>query len=280
MIAASNKTFLAVLIWLFLVPSVFAQTLSTGDIPMGKLGYPLGTYLTIEGIGVRAEKGKKVGVRTLLVDTVNGKKLESPVSISIEIENVDVLPKATRCILRGYESGKMIGVPFEVARKEQVPMPAAMWQFFRYFIVTSVVEPKELESIPAVAKLNYSYYESVFKEFRDIVEPAVKKMDSAEIERQTDVFVNMHKDHAVAEIFIWNTDLKTENNLLFRKSYIKAKTSSGTIVYPKSRYADPRAINIHEEREEGQSYILIEQQNVADAKISYRMVIFLRGWSL
>ena len=110
------------------------------DIPGGKLGHPLGTYLTIEG--VRAEEGK-VGVNTLLVDTVNGKKLDAPVGIWVE--NVDALPKDTRCILRGYESGKMIGLPHEVAEKEKLPLPAAGWQFFRYFIVTSVVEPKDLQ---------------------------------------------------------------------------------------------------------------------------------------
>lgn len=110
------------------------------DIPSGRLGHPLGTYLTIGG--VRAEKGK-VGVNTLLVDTVNGKKLEDP--IGVWIENVDSLPKDTRCTLRGYESGKMIGVPAEVARKENLPLPQASWQFFRYFVITSVVEPKDLK---------------------------------------------------------------------------------------------------------------------------------------
>jgi len=110
------------------------------DVPNGKLGRPLGTYLTIEGI--RAEKGK-VGVNTLLVDTVNGKKLDNP--IGIWVENVESLPKNTRCILRGYESGRMIGVPFEVAEKEHIPLSQAAWQFFRDFIVTSVVEPKGLK---------------------------------------------------------------------------------------------------------------------------------------
>jgi hypothetical protein len=110
------------------------------DIPSGRLGYRLGTYLTIEG--VRAETFK-AGVNTLLVDTVNGKKLDTP--LGIWIENVESLPKATRCILRGYESGRMIGIPHGVAAKENLPLPQAAWQFFRYFLVTSVVEPKELK---------------------------------------------------------------------------------------------------------------------------------------
>lgn len=110
------------------------------DIPKGRLGHPLGTYLTIEG--VRAEAGK-VGTRTLLVDTINGKKLDRP--IGIWIDNVASLPKGERCIFRGYESGKMIGVPDEVARAENLPPPQAAWQFCRYFIMTSVVQPEGLD---------------------------------------------------------------------------------------------------------------------------------------
>ena len=39
----------------------------------------------------------------------------------------------------------MIGVPLEVAEEENIPLPRAAWQFFRYVIVTSVVEPKDLK---------------------------------------------------------------------------------------------------------------------------------------
>lgn len=122
---------------LMLVP---LTVLSADDIPAGRLTPTLGAYLTIEG--ARAEKGK-VGVNTLLVDTVNGKKLDTP--IGVWIENVAALPKGTRCIVRGYESGRMIGVPGEVATKEHMPIQQAEWQFYRYFIVTSVVEPKDLK---------------------------------------------------------------------------------------------------------------------------------------
>ena len=50
-------------------------------IPRGRLGHPLGTYLTIEG--VRAEAGK-VGTQTLVVDTINGQKVDEPVGIWID----------------------------------------------------------------------------------------------------------------------------------------------------------------------------------------------------
>jgi hypothetical protein len=43
----------------------------TVEPPVGRLGYRIGSFLTIEG--VRAEKGK-VGIQTLLVDKINGYK--------------------------------------------------------------------------------------------------------------------------------------------------------------------------------------------------------------
>jgi hypothetical protein len=109
-------------------------------IPPAGPGHPLGTYLTIEG--TRAERGK-VGVNTLLVDKVDGQGVFP--AIGVWIENVDGLPAGKRCVLNGYESGKMIGLPHGVAEKENVPHSRACWQFCRYFIVTSVVEPKDLK---------------------------------------------------------------------------------------------------------------------------------------
>jgi hypothetical protein len=76
------------------------------------------------------------------VDRINGRGT-SP-AIGVWIENVDALPAGARCVLNGYESGKMIGLPGEVARKENLSDPQACWQFYRYFIVTSVVEPNDL----------------------------------------------------------------------------------------------------------------------------------------
>ena len=115
------------------------------EVPAGRLGFPLGTYLRIEGVKV---EGPKYGGRTLLVDTLNGKKLDTPIDVSIE--NVDSLPKDTRCILRGYEMGQMIGTPpavEQVAKEEgkDIILPQAGWKFHRFFIVTSVVEPKDLK---------------------------------------------------------------------------------------------------------------------------------------
>ncbi len=127
-------------------------------------------------------------------------------------------------------------------------------------IVTSVLETKDVK------------YEVIFKEYFDLVDAHVQNRDVAKIEELSQEFINRHKDLNIAEIYIWNTDLKTKNNLLFQKTYIKA---GGALVYPKIRYSDPRRINISEQEQEGQKYILIEQQFLSGGEISYRMVILI-----
>ncbi len=120
-------------------PKQAAPVESADPIPTGLLGKPIGTYLTIEG--VRAEEGK-VGVNTLLVDTLNGKKLERPVAVWID--NVE-LPGKARYILKGYESGKWIGTPPGVLKAIGGPGQQAAWQFSRYFVATSVEAPGSLK---------------------------------------------------------------------------------------------------------------------------------------
>jgi hypothetical protein len=108
----------------------------------GHLGYPLGTYLRIEG--VRKKEGRSAE-RILLVDRVNGKKLPKIVEILIDNIKYPGLPEDTRCVIKGYESGRMIGVPDEVAKAENIPVSSAEWQFMKYFVITSIVEPQSLE---------------------------------------------------------------------------------------------------------------------------------------
>ncbi|HZU36269.1 MAG TPA: sigma-70 family RNA polymerase sigma factor [Gemmataceae bacterium] len=115
-----------------------------GKVPLGLFGYPLGTYLTVAG---KRSTGLKKGPSSLLVDTLNGQKLSKP--ISIWVDNVRQLPDQTRVVLKGYEMGKMIGLPpaAEAIASEEgkdLAMPQAGWQFFITFVATSVVEPKSL----------------------------------------------------------------------------------------------------------------------------------------
>ena len=68
--------------------------------PGGFIKEQLGIYLTIEG--VLYDGNGKVESNSLVVDTVDGNKLDKP--IVILVRNVR-LPAKTRCILKGYELG-------------------------------------------------------------------------------------------------------------------------------------------------------------------------------
>lgn len=123
--------------------------LHPGDVPIGGLGHPLGTYLTIEG--VREEEGK-VGVCTLRVDTINGKKLDKPTSIWID--NLDLPPKM-RLAIKGYETMRMVGAPpaAEAAAAEAgkpfVP-PQLGWQVQCYFIAIKVLKQVRADPVASL----------------------------------------------------------------------------------------------------------------------------------
>ncbi len=120
-------------------------TLHNMDVPIGSLGFPVGSYLTIEGVRL---DGAKAGARTLRVDTVNGQKLERAGAISVE--KTEALPKGTRCVLKGYETFRMIGEPpaYEAAAVEagrQITIPQVGWQVHLFFVTMSVVSPSGLK---------------------------------------------------------------------------------------------------------------------------------------
>jgi hypothetical protein len=108
------------------------------------LGFPVGTYLTVEGIRPETMRIKEASLNTIEVDTVNGRKLEKPVQIAIRNLWSHTLPQGERVVLRGYESGRMVGIPDEVLKIENVPGPQPSWSFDRYFVLTSCVQPREL----------------------------------------------------------------------------------------------------------------------------------------
>ena len=127
-------------------------TIRTGEVPLGLLGRPLGEYLTIEGVRYEPKPALMLDTsRTLLVDTVNGKKLPKP--IQVHVATVRVLPQEGRCVLKGYESGRMRGTPpaaFKAAKEAGKPIePGTLvwgWQF--HFVATSAVSPSGLKIIP------------------------------------------------------------------------------------------------------------------------------------
>jgi hypothetical protein len=123
--------------------------------PGSLLGAPLGEYLTIEGVRL---EGGKVETGTLRVDTIDGKKLDKPVTVvvrSLDYRAMTTravrLPAKQRCVLKGYESGEMVGMAPAVlaAAKEQgrkdVMPSQAVWHWRSYFVALIVVEPKGLK---------------------------------------------------------------------------------------------------------------------------------------
>lgn len=106
--------------------------------PMGRLGHRIGTDLRVEGV---REQSGKVGPNSFLVDKVGDVVLAAPVDLWVE--NVR-FPVGARCVLRGYESGRWIGVPPEVERAEGLTPRQAAWQFQNFFIATAVEAPAEL----------------------------------------------------------------------------------------------------------------------------------------
>jgi hypothetical protein len=125
--------------------------LDTGEMPVGILGERLGEYLTIEGV---RNDGMKTERHSLLVYTVNGIPLAK--RTPIWVENLE-LPSEKRIVLKGYENGRMIGIPpaQELAAKEQGRLfenpVQTFWQWQPYFVALIPVEPKGLKLLPIKA---------------------------------------------------------------------------------------------------------------------------------
>jgi hypothetical protein len=110
-----------------LVTSAFAQT-ETNQI-RGRLGYPLGTLLTVEGVKLVPWKGP-----ALVIQKVNGRLLEKPVTM--ELVNVQAFDVATNvaCCFKGVE--EMLVVPDNYSQ-----LPKGTYYRFR---VKEVITPPEV----------------------------------------------------------------------------------------------------------------------------------------
>src|ERR1043166_818351 len=84
---------------------------------LGQFGSPLGSYLKLEGKRQGTAMHNAMNVAgDFLVERVNGVKLATP--RMMWIDQVAKYPEGTDCLVRGYESGEMIGVPAEVTKNE------------------------------------------------------------------------------------------------------------------------------------------------------------------
>lgn len=117
-----------------ILPAASSQpfTPNVTNMQSARLGLPFGTVMTIEGI---RKDGLKLGTRTIIVDTINGSKLEKPVVIWVDGIPYPGLPSAQRCILKGFETCHWIGGPYQ-----QIPR-----QLFWAFTVTEIIEPATLK---------------------------------------------------------------------------------------------------------------------------------------
>ena len=124
--------------------------------PIGKLGYPFGTYLTIEGIGHNNTTSPfRQDWQEFTVDVINGNKLTSPVTTIIQGPFLQpTIEKKVRCILRGYELCETLGMPESISAAEGITESQYIeivsgnwipketirfkWQFRRYFEIVRV----------------------------------------------------------------------------------------------------------------------------------------------
>ncbi len=148
----------AVLVWLCAVAAVSAQSdaqakpgagLPLRPIqPVGYLG-ALGTFRTIEG--VLYDGRGKVESNTLVVEVVDGKRLDKPIHILVKNAKI---PAKVRCVLKGYELGEMVGRPpaeyaltKELGRdpNELAKRDATAWRWRPYFVPMIATDPPDLK---------------------------------------------------------------------------------------------------------------------------------------
>jgi len=99
----------------------------------GRLGKPLGGRLVIEGVlAERVMMGNP-----LLVSVVDGEAVKQPVAI--EIHGKVQIEKGKQYRLEGYESGAFGGPPDWTVGES---IPQQPFQFYSFFVVTKVLEPK------------------------------------------------------------------------------------------------------------------------------------------
>jgi len=98
---------------------------------IGRLGKPLGTRLTIDGVLAK----QVMLTNPLAVSKVAGQTLKE--TVSIEIRGRVQIQKDVEYRLEGYEAGEFSGAPPWLGPGVQQP-----FQFRSFFVVTKVLEPE------------------------------------------------------------------------------------------------------------------------------------------
>jgi len=111
---------------------------------VGDLGKPLGTFMTIGGVG---GKPMMMDGAPFLADALDGQKLHG--TILIGVRRGAEIKEGGRYVLRGYEDGGMISSPVEAGSTD---IPQTNYHFSTWFVVTAVKE--QPAPAPAAIKQN------------------------------------------------------------------------------------------------------------------------------
>ncbi|MEI8383457.1 MAG: hypothetical protein WCJ09_25290 [Planctomycetota bacterium] len=115
----------------FAVADTNVSDLTPGKIT-GRLSQPLGRRIVIEG---DSPEQVMVADNSLGVSAIDGKALKQ--RVYIEIRGKIRIEKRSHYRLEGYESGEFNGPPFWLD-----PDAQQNFQFYSFFVVTKVLEPK------------------------------------------------------------------------------------------------------------------------------------------
>lgn len=104
---------------------------------IGHFGIPIGQYIIIEGKRSKTDNLATTS-NTLSVEKLNGKTLKIPADI--KLDDIDSLNEGVVYVLKGYETGGMIGIPppNEIARRQGGQMEFGLRFQVSFKIVESV----------------------------------------------------------------------------------------------------------------------------------------------
>ena len=121
-------------------PQGALQAIKAADITAGKveirglLGVPLGTMITVTAVVVDDDPKTKQEDPTLRIISVNGEKLQQPISVEYKLWNSfdkKKLVLGRKLRLRVYETGEYVGAP-DAAMEESPPIAEVGYTFLTH----------------------------------------------------------------------------------------------------------------------------------------------------